>query len=66
MDIRKKDRLNSFMKCIYNAGLAGEEHKVFYEDLIDKYPVILYKFQTKLISRNQYQKLHMTDYSKAP
>ena len=35
LDIRKKDRLNSFMKCIYNAGLAGEEHKVFYEDLIE-------------------------------
>ena len=34
MDIRKKDRLNSFMKCIYNAGLAEDKHKVFFEDLI--------------------------------
>jgi tRNA nucleotidyltransferase (CCA-adding enzyme) len=33
IDIRKKDRLSSFMKCIYDSyGL--EKHKVFFEELI--------------------------------
>ena len=35
MDIRKKDRLSSFMKCIYDAGTVGDEHKVFFKDLIE-------------------------------
>jgi hypothetical protein len=34
MDIRKKDRLRSFMKCIYDADAVGDEHKVFFEELI--------------------------------
>ena len=33
MDIRKKDRLNSFMKCTYASG-ENEKHKVFFEELI--------------------------------
>ena len=33
MDIRKKDRLNSFMKCTYASG-ENEKHKFFFEELI--------------------------------
>lgn len=33
MDIRKKDRLNSFMKCAY-ASFGLEKHNVFFEELI--------------------------------
>ena len=35
IDIRKKDRLNSFMKCIYHTYDGLEEHKVFFEELIE-------------------------------
>ena len=35
MDIRKKDRLSSFMKCIYHSYDGLEEHKVFFEELIE-------------------------------
>ena len=34
MDIRKKDRLNSFMRCIY-VDTGNEKHKVFFEELIE-------------------------------
>ena len=33
IDIRKKDRLNSFMKCAYATG-ETEKHKAFFEELI--------------------------------
>jgi tRNA nucleotidyltransferase (CCA-adding enzyme) len=34
IDIRKKDRLNSFMRCIY-VDTGNEKHKVFFEELIE-------------------------------
>jgi tRNA nucleotidyltransferase (CCA-adding enzyme) len=34
IDIRKKDRLNSFMRCIY-VDTGTEKHKVFFEELIE-------------------------------
>ena len=34
MDIRKKDRLNSFMKCIHYSNPDLERHRIFFENLI--------------------------------
>ena len=34
MDIRKKDRLNSFMKCIHYSNTDLEQHRIFFENLI--------------------------------
>ena len=34
MDIRKKDRLNSFMKCIHYSNTDLEQHRIFLENLI--------------------------------
>ncbi len=34
IDIRKKDRLSSFMKCIYDSCAVPRGHKVFFEELI--------------------------------
>tara|TARA_B100001996_G_scaffold382133_1_gene373154 strand:+ start:2594 stop:3682 length:1089 start_codon:yes stop_codon:yes gene_type:complete len=34
LDIRKKDRLHSFMRCIYHSCDVFKEHKIFFEELI--------------------------------
>ena len=35
MDIRKKDRLSSFMKCVHYFYVGLDEHKNFFEELIE-------------------------------
>ena len=35
MDIRKKDRLSSFMKCVYYFYIMPDGHKNFFEELIE-------------------------------
>jgi len=35
IDIRKKERLHSFMKCIYHSTMGLEKHKIFFEELIE-------------------------------
>ena len=34
MDIRKKDRLNSFIRCIHYSNTDLKQHRIFFENLI--------------------------------